>query len=106
VQIFPQKHVKKALKLFILNDFYGKIQVPKKEGYHMTNLKEDKFVHFDLTTSVEENFNKYQDILAECPHKMQAFKLQFDQYLKSKKLHMLQAKGSDDDSIIEFKVSE
>ena len=57
----------------------------------MTNLKEDKFVHFDLNTPVEENFNKYQDILAECPHKMQAFKLQFDQYLKSKKLHNRQS---------------
>ena len=104
--ISSKNTAKKDLKLFTLNDFYGKIWVPKKEGYHMTNLKEDKFVHFDLNTPVEENFNKYQDILAECPHKMQAFKLQFDQYLKSKKLHMLQANDSDDDSIIEFKVSE
>lgn len=72
----------------------------------MTNLEKDKFVHFDLTTSVEENFNKYQDILEECPEKMHLLKLQFDQYLKSKRLYQRDMGDVESDSVIEFKVAE
>ena len=72
----------------------------------MTNLEKDKFVHFDLTTSVEENFNKYQDILEECPEKMHQFKLQFDQYIKSKRLHERDVGAEQGGSVIEFKVAE
>ncbi len=46
-----------------------------------------ELIRFDLKTSVENNFNIYQDAISKHPESMYQLKLRYDQYLKTYPLH-------------------
>ena len=66
----------------------------KHKGEIMETKNKGGFIRFDLNSSIETNFDAYQDALDENPELFRLLRMRYDQYLRTLSKHSKMRKMS------------